>query len=229
MKRAAYLGHDAAPLFEFLGITIVAPPCVQTLNKQPLLARCCPQSRAVSRRCHRDRPPPLSPVPAALVPGRNRRTVAGRYHRTDPGSSGGHQQNATMLLDEVIGITAHQVKSPRHSAELRLPGPREPIAIHLFRSQRVAAIGSRSQIGRRRHPDPPPFAARLRGGNRCRPDDSPTPADVCPGRLDRPGFRWLEQWTSSPTPPCPPTSAGRRGRLSVSSSLVEGRPAVLSR
>jgi len=48
-----------------------------------------PSDRAVSRRCHRDRPPKLSPVPAALVPGRNRRTVAGRYHRTDPGSSGG--------------------------------------------------------------------------------------------------------------------------------------------
>ena len=47
--------------------------------------------------------------------------------------------------------------------------------------------------------------------------------------LDRPGLRWLEQWTSSPTPRCPATSADRRGRLSVSSSVVEGRPAVLSR
>ena len=37
MKRAAYLGHDAAPLFEFLGITIVAPtggaPSQDTLRR----------------------------------------------------------------------------------------------------------------------------------------------------------------------------------------------------
>jgi hypothetical protein len=33
LKRAAYLGHDAAPLFEFLGITTVAPTGVQTPNK----------------------------------------------------------------------------------------------------------------------------------------------------------------------------------------------------
>ena len=104
--------------------------------------------------------------------------------------------NATVLLDEVDRYRgAPSQDTLRRSAELRLPSPRDRVAIHLFRSQRVAAIGSRSQIGRRRHPDPPRFAARLRrGGNRCRPDDTPTPADVCPGR--RWTDRGLDGWSN---------------------------------
>jgi len=65
LKRDAYLGHDAASLFEFL---------------EPI--------RVVLR----------------------------------------HQQNATVLLDEVIGIAAPSQDTLRRSAELRLPGPRDRVA-----------------------------------------------------------------------------------------------------
>jgi hypothetical protein len=50
-----------------------------------------------------------------------------------------HQQNATVLLDEVIGIdTIHSAASRDplwRSPELRLSGPGDRVAIRLFRPQ----------------------------------------------------------------------------------------------
>jgi len=78
----------------------------------------------------------------------------------------------------------------RRRAELRLPGPRDPVAIHLFRWQRVAAIGSRSQIDRRRQPDPPPFCCS--SSKRRKPLQTRRFTDACWrlswSALERPGF-----------------------------------------
>ena len=173
MKRAAYLGHDAAPLFEFLGITIVAPTGVQTPNNHYWLDAARNLARSAvdvtvidHHNYHLFQPLLYQVATAVLSPGDITEPIPGR-----PAAST-KRHSAPRRGDRYHGAPSQDTL--RRSAELRLPSARDPA-------------------------------------------------------LDRPGFRWLEQWTSSPTPCCPATSADRRGRLSVSNSVVEGRSAVLSR
>ncbi len=100
-----------------------------------------------------------------------------------------HQQNATVLLDEVIGIAARQVKTRFGAAQ----------------SYDYLVLATRSQYTYFGHSEWPRLAPGLKSVDDatlirhrlllafeeaetvCRPGDTPTPADVCPGR------RWTDR------------------------------------
>ena len=121
-------------------------------------------------RRHPRRPAQLPSVPAAALPGRHRRPVAGGHRLADPRH---HARRAQRQRRSRQGLR-HRRGTPRGAGggpphRIRPPHRRDRRPTRLFRPRRMGDICARPQDHRRRHLSAAPDPARLReGGGRDR-------------------------------------------------------------
>ena len=180
---------------------------------------------------HARRPAQPPPVPAAALPGRDRRPVAGRDRAAaavDLPPPAQHDRAAGRGDRHRPGSAARSSLSGRPQPPVRHADRRDRRPPQLLRARRVGAVRAGPQDDRRRDGDPAPDPDRVRGRRarggprpRARVDD----LRARRRRADR-AWSWPARWARSPTTRCGPTS-GRSGRRTRGSMLIEALDRIL--
>ena len=174
--------------------TIAADGCASRPDRGRRVRRAQRGPRAGARPAgdrHPRRPPQLPPVPAAAVPGRDRRHLARRHRPAaalDPASPAEHDRPARRGGRDRPGA-ARGPALGRRPDRLRHADRRHRRPPLLLRPRRMGAERPGPQVDRRRARDPPADPHRLRGGRARAEPRAARRVDDVRGRRRRPDRR----------------------------------------